>query len=161
MNERDIDSTPPLALDATGASKRSVEHWLVLAAALGGIAVLVVLGTWAHPDARGFGTHEQLGLPKCRFFDWTGIPCPGCGVTTAVAFAARASIGDSLRTQPFGVVVVLGILAFAAWAIRGQLAGRHLYRELVALRVRTWVWSSVIGALAIGWIYKVVVVLGS
>lgn len=159
MTERDTGVETQHATDAPSNSKRSIEHWLVLAAALASAALLVVLGAWVHPDARGFGTHEQLGLPRCLFVEWTGIPCPGCGVTTAVAFAARGNVWQSLRTQPFGVVVVLAMLAFVVWAVRGQLAGRDLYRELVLLRLKTWMWSTLIGALVVAWIYKIVVIV--
>src|SRR5690606_27831172 len=42
--------------------------WLAIATA--GAAVLV-LARMLEPDARGHGTHEQLGLPPCGFLELT------------------------------------------------------------------------------------------
>jgi hypothetical protein len=49
---------------------------------LGGFGLIALLATarWLTPDARGLGTHEQLGLPPCGFYLWYGLPCPSCGM---------------------------------------------------------------------------------
>ena len=41
------------------------------------------------PDPRGYGTHQQLGLPGCTFQMLTQWPCPSCGGTTAFAHFVR------------------------------------------------------------------------
>src|SRR5581483_2789888 len=66
-------------------------------------AVLAVAHS-LHPSERGFGTHEQLGLPPCIFLQLTGIPCPSCGLTTSFAHAAHLHWLASFTTQPFGFV---------------------------------------------------------
>jgi hypothetical protein len=65
-----------------------------------------------------------------------------------------------MRNQPFGLVVVLGILAGSIWALRGQLLGRNLYSDLVAIRVRPWA-IGLGTVLAICWIYKLALVFGA
>lgn len=137
--------------------KRSTEHWLVLAAAIATLGLLVAFAIWIEPDPRGFGTHEKLGLPACKMMEWWGIPCPGCGVTTSVDLAARGRFLDSIRNQPFGFVVALLLPAGALWAIVGHFRGRDLYRDLYDLRIGRW--GIVLGLLlAAAWVYKIVMV---
>ena len=142
------------------AHRRSIEHLFVLAAALAAPVVLVAFGAWLRPDPRGYGTHEKLGLPPCVMMKWLHVPCPGCGVTTAVALAAHGRILDSARTQPFGLLVPLAIPAAAIWAIVGHFRGRDLYRDLTSIKLGAWTWwlAAVIAA---AWAYKMAVVLSA
>ena len=129
------------------------EHWLVLGFALGAVALLVVLGVLIDPDPRGFGTHERLGLPSCKPMDWWNVPCPGCGVTTSVALAAHGRIWASIRNQPFGFVVAVGLPLFALWAVFNALRGKNLAQEasrwrlgrlgfvLIAIMVASWAYK--------------------
>ena len=150
-----VAEDPPIA--ETAARRRSFEHWLVLLAPLAGLALLAVFAFAVTPDPRGFGTHEKLGLPSCKLMEWFGVPCPGCGVTTSVALAARGRILDSIRNQPFGLVVVLGILVGTVWTIRGHARGRNLYADLVAIPPRPWA-IGLGTALGVAWIYKLLLV---
>jgi len=137
---------------------RAPEHRIVLAGALAGLVAFLVLGNLLTPDARGHGTHEQLGLPSCKAIEWWGVPCPGCGVTTALTWAAHGRIVESFRAQPFGLLVALSIPAAALWAVIGHARGRDLWRDLNALTWRPWGWWMT-AALAAAWIYKIVVVV--
>lgn len=140
-------------------ASRSTEHWVILAVALAGLAGLLVLGFLVDPDPRGFGTHEKLGLPPCRTIDWWGIPCPGCGVTTAVSLAARGDLTGSLRAQPFGLVSAACVALGGAWALLATLAGRDLYADLRAANLRAPAIALVV-LMAGSWAYKLAVVRG-
>jgi len=129
----------------------------VLGGTIAALLALVVLGRFVRPDPRGYGTHEQLGLPSCKVIEWWGIPCPGCGVTTSVAWAARGSFLRSLATQPFGLFVALAIPLAAVWAIQGHLRGRDLWRDLNAMRWGAWGWWIAVALLA-SWLYKIAAV---
>ena len=139
--------------------KRSQEHWILLISAVAALLLLVVLALWIHPDPRGFGTHEQLGLPACRMMEWTGIPCPGCGVTTSVALFAHAQFLASFHNQPFGFLIALAIPLYAAWALASHFRGRDLGGDMQILRIRAFV-IAVIAAIALGWLYKIAMVKG-
>jgi hypothetical protein len=160
--ERGIDRSgllaeePPLA----GPPRRTYEHWLVLLVPLAGVALIAIFAFAVEPDPRGFGTHQKFGLPSCKSMEWFGVPCPGCGVTTSVALASRGRFLESIRNQPFGIVVVLGIFAATVWAVRGHVAGRNLYADLRAIRARPW-WIGMGSALAAAWIYKFALVFGA
>jgi hypothetical protein len=67
--------------------------------------VTLGLSRYLQPSARGFGTHEQLGLPPCTFLHLTGIPCPSCGLTTSFAHAAHLQFLNSFLAQPFGLLL--------------------------------------------------------
>ena len=110
----------------TPAWQRPVGQWLrrlmdapvfLAIVAMAGLAV----GRMLTPDPRGLGTHESLGLPPCMFRYATGLPCPGCGMTTAVSHAAHGDLGQSFLTQPAGFLVGVGLwiavplMLFAAW----------------------------------------------
>ncbi len=139
--------------------RRSREHWAVLVLALSAPLALFVLGRFLEPDARGWGTHEQLGFQPCWPMTHWNVPCPGCGVTTAVSLAAHGRPLASLRTQPFGLVLLLASLAGAGWAALLHLWHRDLYAELHSLP-----WKRLAGALGtlllLAWIYKLTLVRG-
>lgn len=150
-------SLPPSTPTAT---RRSLEHWVLLGATLLGALALIVLGLWITPDPRGFGTHEQLGMPPCHFLAWTGIPCPGCGVTTSVSLAAHGDFTASFWNQPFGLVVALTLPLAAVTALVQHARGRDLGETLRALRPG---WCAILIGLAAlgGWIWKFAAMRGA
>ena len=149
-----------VAMEATPTrARRHPEHWVILGIAVLGLAALVVLGVYVPPDPRGYGTHEQFGMRPCMPMELWNFPCPGCGVTTAVAHAAHGDLAGSLRVQPFGLVVVLVLLGYAGWAVTGHLRGRDLWTSLQQFRWSRW--ASIAGALmAVAWLYKLAVTRG-
>ncbi len=138
---------------APTAPKRSLEHWFLLGGTLLAALTLVVLGLWITPDPRGFGTHEQLGMPPCHFLAWTGIPCPGCGVTTSVALAVHGEFAASFWNQPFGLVTALLVPIAAAIAIVQHARGRDLGETLRALRPGWLAIGLAVTAIG-GWVWK-------
>src|SRR5688500_10522680 len=105
---------------------RSTAHWICLAAAAACVLVLAALGTLLTPAPEGHGTHTQLGLPACSFMELTALPCPGCGVTTAAALAARGELARAFVVQPFGAALALGMALFPLWSLVQSLRGRDL-----------------------------------
>src|SRR5262245_45652894 len=82
----------------------SYSNWqLAQYTAMATASVYVLIIAWLLPaSSRGVGTHEQIGLPACTFLKLTGIPCPGCGLTTSFAHAAKLHFFSAFLTQPFG-----------------------------------------------------------
>lgn len=124
---------------------------LVVAAAAGGVAVALLLDPVALGSGRlSFGGFTLPGL--CAFYELTGIPCPGCGLTRSWVAAVHGGLGGSFAHHPLGWLVLLYVLAqgfrHAAWlalpARRSgvERLGRRLDRGLVVLGVLlvlTWV----------------------
>lgn len=108
------------------------------------LAVAAVFGVarWLDPDPRGFGTHQQLGLPPCHFKWVTGHRCPTCGMTTAFAWFARGRLDRSWQANPAGVLLAPMCLALVPWLIAGAVRGRpigcrSLETPLIGLLVAT------------------------
>jgi hypothetical protein len=130
---------------------------LVSAPAL--LVVLVGFALTLGPDERGFGTHEKLGMQPCLTMKLWTLPCPGCGVTTSLALAARGELGASFANQPFGFLLALALAAFVLWAPIAHLRGRDLWHDL--LRVRFGLWGPILVLLLVlSWLYKIALVRG-
>jgi hypothetical protein len=71
------------------------------------------------PDPSGVGTHLQLGLPRCGFLAWTGLPCPACGLTTSFAHMAHGEIAQAASAHALGVplfAIALVSVPLCVWA---------------------------------------------
>lgn len=134
-------------------------RWGLLAMA-SGLLALLVLARCLVPDpyGRGFGTHQQLGLPPCTFYVVTGRRCPTCGMTTAWSYVVRGQWARAVQASACGTLAALLAALSIPWmaisAARGRwLAGRpsgrrvlQLSMVMVALMVLEWVlrlaWSG-------------------
>ena len=156
-------ATPPAPTASEGLRApllgRTAGHWIVLALALSSWAVLATLGVFAEPSAEGVGTHEQFGLPACKTMEWLGVPCPGCGVTTSTTLFAQGRFGESLWNQPFGFLFALLGAVVPLWAFGAAALGRDVWNDLGRLPRKPWAWTLGVAA-GIGWIWKLVLVLG-
>lgn len=79
---------------------------------LGGWSLLLIAGfavaASVSPDSRGYGTHQQFGLPPCTVRMLTGVPCPSCGATTSFAHFVRGQWPSAVRAN--GAAFVLACL---------------------------------------------------
>ncbi len=85
---------------------------------------VVVASAWLRPDPRGFGTHQQLGLPPCMFEAYAHFPCPGCGLTTSFAHMAHGHVVDAFGAHlmgPFLFALTLAVAVASPWALRRAL----------------------------------------
>lgn len=82
------------------------------------------LAVFLEPDARGFGTHERIGLPPCGFLVATGLPCPTCGMTSSFALMMHAHPVDAVVAQPAGAMLCLATLVVMLMAMRVVVTGR-------------------------------------
>ena len=100
---------------------------IVLAALALLLLALLVAARTLTPDARGHGTHQQLGLPPCTFSVIFERPCPACGMTTSWSWLLRGEIGRALAANAGGVLLAGLCLAGVPWlavsAFRGRWCG--------------------------------------
>ena len=113
--------------DSAGRLHRAMRPSVRFGLAALGLILLVGLGVagWLEPDARGFGTHQQLGLPPCTFRTLFGVRCPSCGMTTAWAHTVRGQIGAAVRANAGGTVLALIVVFVAPWLLIAALRGRQ------------------------------------
>lgn len=78
---------------------------------LSGFGVALAL----EPDSRGFGTHEQLGLPPCTVRMISGLPCPSCGMTTSFSHFVQGEFVQAARANFAGLVLAVVCAAQIPW----------------------------------------------
>ena len=97
---------------------------LALLALAAGIAAVFTVATILKPDGRGYGTHEQLGLPPCEFRALTGFNCPHCGMTTSFAHMVRGQVVQSWNANPSAMVLVPLLVCMMVWSGIVSVSGR-------------------------------------
>lgn len=115
--------TPVTGSNSAELSRRS----RFFAAIVGvGLSAALLLASQLRPDPRGWGTHEQLGLPPCTFLILSGKRCPACGMTTAWAHFTHGRLADALRTHAAGTLLAVVALVVALAALVVAVRGRRL-----------------------------------
>jgi hypothetical protein len=116
-----------------------------LALSCAGVLVLLVLRLATDPDGRGYGTHEQLGLPECAAMALLSLPCPLCGITTALSLAAHGEWWEAWRVQPAGFLLALSPALFLALALRPRVDvlrhGRAIRATLALFFLAAWIYK--------------------
>ena len=158
------DRVQPPPLPETDASAGS---WCVLTRAErrnAGLAALGIFGIFAvaallTPDARGIGTHQQLGLPPCTTEAVLGIPCPFCGMTTSFSHMAHGQVVEAVVVQPAGALgfVIAAALALGLSAAVATGAAPSNWRQIRRSR-KVFVAAGI--TIAIAWLYKLSVHTG-
>ncbi len=120
-------------------------------------AAILAVAVYLPPDARGFGTHQQLGFGPCGMLLTTGYPCPTCGMTTAFSHTVRGQVVAALRAQASGfafAVLTIAMLLGSLWTL---VSGRV---PLAALGYRLTPYRVAIALIVLffgGWGVKIVV----
>ncbi|MCA9063629.1 MAG: DUF2752 domain-containing protein [Planctomycetaceae bacterium] len=136
------DTSPPEQATEAGVMPRMTTSERVLIA-MAGMAVLVLFGValYLTPDSRGFGTHEQLGLPPCTFKTLCGKPCPHCGMTTSFSLLVRGQFNASVQANPSGILLASLLVMLVPWTFGCSWTGRWL----VVRNPLTWLVRGFLG----------------
>lgn len=103
-HEGAVDFGYPSAPEPKTGSIASRITWFIL----GSLPLAVIAtATTLTPATAGHGTHMQLGLPPCGFLVSTGLPCPGCGLTTSFSHMVRFDWAGATSANAFGVALFL------------------------------------------------------
>lgn len=117
---------------------------------------LLLLGSILRPDARGLGTHEQLGFPECGFYERTGWPCPTCGMTTSFSYLMHGDIVKAFLVQPAGAVTALAAIVMSLFLFDEALTGAPWHLRLMGMNIKLlfiiycimilsgWMWCCVV-----------------
>lgn len=113
---------------------------------------LLITARYLEPDAAGFGTHQQLGLPACTSIVLFGANCPACGMTTSWAWVTRGEMFRAIQINAGGSLLALIAIAYlptSCYFFFGGRRSRHGRCSLVfgvgllsALAIATLQWAS-------------------
>ncbi|MBN1910561.1 MAG: DUF2752 domain-containing protein [Pirellulales bacterium] len=104
-----------------------------------------------EPDARGHGTHEQLGLGPCSFHVLFGQRCPTCGSTTAFVHLARGQWREAVGANAGGTLLATVCLIAGPWLVASAVRGRWLFRAPTEKAVAVVV-GAVVVVMVVDWI---------
>ena len=88
---------------------------------------------------------------SCPFKALFGIPCPGCGLTTAIAELLRGDWRASLTTHAFAPVFVLAFLLILAAVALPETPRRRFVDWIGSIERRSGISALVLSALFIYW----------
>jgi len=129
--------------------------WWSIAGACG----LALLAAWMiEPDARGYGTHTQLGLPPCGFLLLTGSPCPGCGLTTAFAYGIRGHWSLAVSANPLGFALFLVACSGIPLGMAAALRGWSLDDVIERFALNRWA-LALAGCAVVVWVVRLAAAL--
>ena len=78
------------------------------------------------------------GLP-CPLRTLTGVPCPACGLTTAVKATMHGHLAGAVTANPFGI---LAVLIAVALLVRPRLRNLQVPLSLlIACAAVSWTWE--------------------
>jgi hypothetical protein len=106
------------------------------------------------PSASGIGTHTQLGLPPCGFLWLTGLPCPGCGLTTSFAHLARLQFDAAIAANPLGLPLFLLTILAVPLCVFGALRAVPVSYALKRLQAERAVYVLALAA-GLSWVSRV------
>jgi hypothetical protein len=119
-------------------SRASFRDRLVWWSIVAGCALVLATAATIEPDARGYGTHTQLGLPPCGFLLLTGSPCPGCGLTTAFAHGIRGHWWLAASANPLGLALFVVVCALIPLGVVAALRGWSLDVAIERFSLNRW-----------------------
>ncbi len=96
------------------------------------------------------------GLPgwACPFKQLTGIPCPGCGLTTATGQLVHAEFGASLRTHAFAPIFVAAFLLMVIVIVLPKDLSQRLVSAIAQVERTSGATAWVLTALMVYWIVR-------
>ena len=96
------------------------------------------------------------GLPgwACPFKSLFGIPCPGCGLTTAVDQLFHGQMIDSLHTHAFASVFVFSFLVMTVVLLLPEKQRESTIAWIAKFEQRTGITSLILVSLLIYWVIR-------
>ena len=99
------------------------------------------------------GQPAMLNLPICGVKLFTGLDCPGCGLTHSIASLTTGHIYQSIMYHPLGVIIALWLFYMFARALISFTLGRPL-RPFFSQKARDILLTIFLVALLGLWIFK-------
>jgi len=101
----------------------------------------------------------RMEFSICSFYNVTGLPCPGCGLTRSIVYLSHLNFEKAFRSNPMGFPIYLVLLFLALYnfippAPRKRLDGflKRYHRHYILLGV------LVLAGMLATWIFRLIVV---
>ncbi len=96
------------------------------------------------------------GLPgwACPFKSLFGLPCPGCGLTTATGQLLRGQFAASLQTHAFAPIFLVSFLVMAVVIFLPEKQRSSAVMRIAQFERRTGGTSLVLAALMVYWVIR-------
>lgn len=107
-----------------------------------GVLALVIAGCLLYQH----GPSGLSWLPNCKFNEFTGLHCPGCGMTRAAHATLHGRISEAFRFNPVGMILLPLALVGLAIEIVGWVREKPLSFRLSVGARGAWVIVWVIAA---------------
>jgi hypothetical protein len=125
------------------------DDWSRHVAARLGASILTTAALVAAPDV--LPALARWTDAACLFRGLTGLPCPGCGITTSLLALARGDVGASWSANPAGfavAILLIGQMGVALVSMRRGAPGTGSLRWLI------WLDRLAFGGLAAAWVCR-------
>lgn len=101
----------------------------------------------------------SLGLPgwQCPFLHVMGLPCPGCGLSRAIAALLHGDWRTSLELHAFAPVFVMAVLLVVLATILPQKQRTNFMRKLEIVERRTGITAIVLVSLVLYWLVRLLI----
>lgn len=93
-----------------------------------GWLIMIGIALWLHPSPLLHGTHKQIGMGECGFYQLFHRPCPTCGLTTSFAAVAHLDIVTAVRAHVMGPWLFLLLSSIGAACGYSVITGRRFVR---------------------------------
>lgn len=90
---------------------------------------------------------ESQRFPKCPFYRFTDLHCPGCGTTRATHQFLHGNVLRGLAYNPI-LSIVVPLLGLLCWEQLGRARGWHVWP------VARWISSWIVWAIVIYWVAR-------
>lgn len=97
-----------------------------------------------------------LHLPtwQCPLLHTTGVPCPGCGLTRAIALLLRGEWRASLTMHAFAPIFVVGLAMIGLGALLPSHRRQAFIGWIQKLEQRTGITTLLVAALFLYWLVR-------
>ncbi len=84
-------------------------------------------------------------LPGCMFHQFTGLSCPGCGMTRAAHAVLHGRFAEAFRFNPMGMILLPVAVVGTGIEMAGWIRGKPLPFRLNVGAAGAWVLVGIIG----------------
>jgi hypothetical protein len=101
---------------------------------------------------------QQETVGVCIIKNVTGYACPSCGTTRAVLLLFNGKITDSLRLNPFGMIVAFIMTVLPVWVLTDIVLKRETffkaYKRVETIIRKPWIAIVLILLVLLNWIWN-------